>query len=204
MRWTRMFCGLAALLCLSCCNLPNFQPVADPTRFYVLSGGPTPGRESSPDPAEALSIGLRPVVLPDYLNTRKIAIRAETHEIRYRDFQRWGEDLQKAVTRELALKLAQRRASLFVEYQSLARPSRLAAILIVDIHRFEVDEQGVFQLQGEWRLQNPGTGEALAQESTFWSVPGWDQQDYTALVSLHETALSNLADDIVDALNARF
>ncbi len=201
---TRIFLIVLMCVCITGCSLPSFEPTADPTRFYVLGGNNVPGTGGSEPGNETLIIGLRPVLLPDYLNTRKIAVRAQSFEIRYRDYERWGEDLQKAVTRELALKLIQRDPRLLVEYHSLSRPGRLAATLFVDIHRFEVDEQGTFQLQGEWRIENPATGEVLNQQTTFWSVPGWNKSDYSALVGLHNTALGHLADEINDALDARF
>ena len=75
----------------------TLDPVADNTRYYLLSGP----SESSADSPDALRIGLQPLALPAYLDRREIVIRQSGSEIVYQDGHRWADGLAATLERSL-------------------------------------------------------------------------------------------------------
>jgi hypothetical protein len=98
---------LAALaLCATLAVLASCAST-QPSRFYLLSD--LPALETA-DPVasvgEGLTIGIGPITLPKYLERPQIATRANRHELRFAEFERWAEPLDANVARALADHLA--------------------------------------------------------------------------------------------------
>src|SRR4026208_1552930 len=84
----------------------NLQPVAEKTRFYVLS--PLQATASgTPANGEYLALGIGRIDVPDYLQPKQIAVRKGNHEIEYSKMLYWAERLDKGIQRALGANLAE-------------------------------------------------------------------------------------------------
>ena len=123
-----------------------------PSEFYVLSadpGSPVSGRTSGSAP---LSVGLGPVILPEIYDRPQIVTRTDASQINLSEFDRWGSDLNKDLSRVLGQNLMGRlNTDSIVLYPW---PGRHKPDFQVTILFFRLDGQlGVnAQLNGIWRL----------------------------------------------------
>jgi hypothetical protein len=85
--------SIAILLC-ACGPTPK-------TYYYLLQ----PTENTDTMSAKAYSVGIGPIAVAEYLQ-RPQMITTEDNKINYSDFQRWGEPLDKAFTRVIAMNLA--------------------------------------------------------------------------------------------------
>ena len=93
--------ALTALLCFVGAGCLNLEPAADPTRHFLLSSMPADAESSGP--AESgLSLGIAPVSVPAYLGRPWVVVRTSDTEIRYSDYFKWGEHLDKGIQQTLA------------------------------------------------------------------------------------------------------
>lgn len=86
---------LVLVICVGCINL---SPREDPTVYYILES--LEKKRAYRD--NTLSIGIVRVDLPGYLQTDKIATKERGGTIKYADFDRWGEPLEKGIARVMA------------------------------------------------------------------------------------------------------
>ena len=102
----RLLLPLTAVSCLGLlggCNVA--QPAQDdPTRYFVLSD-PAGDVASGPVAAGGARIGLKTVRVESYLKRREIVVRTGANEVQFRDYRRWAEPLDAAITRVLKAKL---------------------------------------------------------------------------------------------------
>ncbi len=94
--------GLLATLCAllitlgGCAGTPN-------SRFYLLEPlTGAPGPEGTVPLDRAISIGLGPVTLPEYLDRPQIVTRTDRNTVLLAEFDRWAEPLSGNVSRTLA------------------------------------------------------------------------------------------------------
>ena len=100
-----LFFGVVTLL--NGCRIG--RPQEDPTRFYVLT---VPGRTTESlahDEVQRFRIGLKPVEVPVYLQSKSMVVRTGTNEIEFAEFDRWAEPLDQGVSRVLKEVLSEAR-----------------------------------------------------------------------------------------------
>ncbi len=185
--------GLILFIASGCINL---DPQHDPTRIFVLSGN------SPKVPAEAkegLAIIFKRIELPSYLDSPKMATRQGDFEIIYSEFNRWGEDLDKAIGRLLADNLLAhpriREVTLFPSNQAESDYK-----ISLNISRFEGINKNAAVLEARWKIFNTETGETVETGITTAHRP-WDGKDYTALTRSLSDTLAELGRDISRALD---
>jgi uncharacterized lipoprotein YmbA len=133
-----------------------------PSQFYLLSpdpGQPVASRATATSP---LSIGLGPVTLPEIYERPQIVTRTDSNQIYLAEFDRWGGDLNKDLTRTLAQNLMSR-----LNTDSVALypwPGRYKPDFQVSIRFFRLDGQldSTVTLDGVWRLLDGNKGCELA------------------------------------------
>ena len=85
------------LVALAGCNVvPPAQE--DATRYFVLSD-PAASANGVALPSGTLRIGLKSVVLEGYLKHREMIVRTGRNEVAFRDYRRWAESLDTAISR---------------------------------------------------------------------------------------------------------
>ncbi len=102
--WTLLFLFLTGCL--------RFEPVEDLTRIYLLTAT---GIDTTTE-EEGLRVSVERVLLPSYLEDRRILIRKGEAEVMPLEFSRWGEPLAHGIARVVAGNLASHPAVEAVSY----------------------------------------------------------------------------------------
>ncbi len=174
----------------------NLDPQHDPTRIFVLSGN----SPTVPTAAiEGFAVRFKRIELPSYLDSPKMATRQGDFEIVYSEFNRWGEDLDKAIGRVLAETLLAhpriREVSLFPSNQAESDYQ-----VSLSISRFEGKNKNAAVLEAQWKILNAETGDTIETGITSTRRP-WDGNDYDALARALSDTLAVLGQDISRALD---
>ena len=187
--------GLALTGCL------NLKPVTDRTRFYVLSAVPaaTPGTVGSNG---GLAVGISRVDIPAYLLDSRIALRQGATEIKYSEYHRWAERLDKGLQRVLGANLSSLLSSDRVALSAWQR-GEVGAEVYLSVQRFECDERGRVVLEARWRIATPGGEETLRAGHSFITrqgpVPLTDPEGAVGALS---QALADLSQEIAPAVKS--
>jgi uncharacterized lipoprotein YmbA len=148
----------------------NLKPTEDLTRHFLLSV--PPDLEPLPGaPAEGLAVGLTPLLLPAYLDSPWLAIRANENEIRYAVSDRWGERLEKGVRRVLAANLSQFLATEQVAAEAW-RSTAVAFELTVSLRRCDLFADGRVSVEGRWQLLETANANVVWRDQHRVEHPG--------------------------------
>jgi len=155
-----IFC--AAGLLLDACG-----PGAPPPVNYLIEAPTSASNEIEPLLGRSV-IEVRPVLLPDYLDTSDILVRKPGNVVAANPNARWGERLSVGVTRALAGGLRH----LLPEYVvATAAPTQPACQVLVDVETFERSDSGPVTLVAQWRVLGAQTGKSLAAERVSLTEP---------------------------------
>lgn len=176
--------GVTGFMLAACSSGP-------PPALYVLGTAPPAFSRLVPEVGLPV-ISVRPVMVPDYLDTTDLVVRNGSEVIPSRT-GRWGERLSVGITRTLAADLAKRLTGLQITAtQPRERPSRQ---IYVDIEAFEAGTDNVVLLSARWSIVD-GTGRhSILVEHITLAVPLVGNGD-SAIVAAMTKAVSNLADRI--------
>jgi uncharacterized lipoprotein YmbA len=187
---------LLGLLMAGCIGTPT-----RPSTFYVLSADsaePVSGRES---PAAPLSLGLGPLELPDVLDRPQIVTRPDPNRINLAEYDRWGGDLNKDLSRVMAQNLMARLntgAVLVYPWPSAHRPDVEVA---VQFFRLDGELGKRAEMEGVWRLVAPRHGcEPVNRRFRIMESPA--SADYAGLVAAMSRAVARLSDELAVAIAA--
>jgi uncharacterized lipoprotein YmbA len=162
--------------------------------YYVLTPSPTETAADSEGPA----IGVRPVVLPGYVDRENIVTKAGPQRLRMDEANLWAEPLDENVTRVLAESLAARLRSDRVYYQPWPQGA-------VD-YRVEVTVlQLTGTLGGDAVLQALWTVHAEGEDSGLLAARRADLRrsagdDYDKFAGALSGMLAELSDRIAEAI----
>lgn len=184
----------------------NLDPQEDPTRFYVLGGA---WEEAAPTPdTTGLAIGLRAVQLASYLETPLMVVRLGPHEVRFAEFHRWGEDLDRGINRTVAGNLAARPFVRRVDVVPWPARARFDYEVQLHVLRFEGVQTGgpaapggTAHMVAVWEIMSPDD-RILARGTTDYVGEGWATGDYEGLAALLDEGLEALAADVLAGLAA--
>jgi uncharacterized lipoprotein YmbA len=172
-----------------------------PAQFYLLSpepGEPVPARAAATAP---LSLGLGPVTLPEIYDRPQIVTRTDSNRISLAEFDRWGGDFNKDLTRTLAHNLMSR-----LNTDSVALypwPGRHKPDFQVSIRFFRLDGEldSAVMLDGVWQILDGSRGCELAarhfQYQQDTSGPG-----YPELVAAISRGVARLSQEIAEQIAA--
>jgi len=154
------FASLATLLCVVAAGCLNLKPKADPTRYFLLTRTASKPLAASDGKEDVISLGIAPVAVPAYLTKPWMVIRTSGTEIRYSDFNKWGEHLDKGIQRVLAEDLSLLLGTDQI-HLSAWKQEDVQAELTLSVHQFEVDTRGQVVLEAQWQLsgKHPFTGQ---------------------------------------------
>jgi len=198
---------LATLLLAGCFSL---GPTETTTRYYVLGSLTDEVPVEQPARSDA-TIGLTRFSLPPYLESMRIVARRGTNRISFAEFDRWGEDLDRGISRTVAAHLARMLPVRKVEAAPWSVGSRPDAAIHVRVMRFEgvaASEEatggsaGSVHLLAAWEIVDTTSREVLANGTTDYREQGWRTGDYAHLVSMLDEALLVLSREIARAVPA--
>ena len=184
----RRLLGAALLVVLAGCN------TTPPPRLFTLEARPA-ARENG----AASVVMVRSVELPHYLDRPEIIRRTSPYELKYSEYERWGEGMRDMVTRILVENLAMRLPKSEVSAGTGPLTLRARATVEVEIVRFDADPDGTVILAARWAVQRDGKGGRLQSERI--RVPG-TSADTAQLVAAMSDALGQLGDRIALELAA--
>ncbi len=177
--------GLTAITCLAGC-----LGSAPATRLYQLeSMADRPAVEAT---ARPVTLIIREVRLPQYLDRPQIVTRDAGHRVQIAEFDHWAGDLREDLTRILVENLGRLLGSdrVFAAPVNLAMPPDYR--LEVDILRFEREAGGRVQLTARWWLARGKDASVLAtREASFSASASTDS--YSGLVAAMSAAYGDLA-----------
>jgi uncharacterized protein len=143
-----------ALLACTLTSCVNLRRADEPAHYYRLSAALTKTTPVS-TADEELAVGLGAIEIPSYLLDRRIAVCRGPHEIKYLEYDRWAERLDKGIQRAVAANLASVLPSDRV-LPSAWRRDEVAAEVYISISTLECDDQGRVIVEAHWRITPPG------------------------------------------------
>ena len=153
-----------ALLCLlslagvQACGAVRARSV--PPRPWLLSSM-APGAAANLDALPA-SLGVGPVVFPEYLNRPEIVARVGANELRANEFEVWGESLRTSFRDTLSYNLSVLVPGLAVVTFPWRGAEDVDYRLAISVARFEHDvPSGAVVLDAGWVLRRSGGGPSL-------------------------------------------
>jgi uncharacterized protein len=171
-----------------------------PTRFYTLSSPVSAPGEAAPARLPDLTLGVGPVILPEYLNRPQIVTRIDSNRVALADFDSWIEPLDGLFARTLTENLSLLLGTDEVVQLPARRELRLDYRVEVDVTRFDVDSRGNAVLDARWRLFRDEDRLLRAARSTVVepTTPG----DYAAATQGLSRALGAMSREIAAAIAA--
>jgi uncharacterized lipoprotein YmbA len=148
--------AFAVALAAGCASSP-------PVRFYVVTplAGPAPAARA-PGPAVVVSA----VRLPEYLERPQLVTRSGDNRLRLEEFDQWGGNLAKDLTRVMTENLSLLLGSdgvVAAPHTQRARPDYRVEI---EVLRFERAGDARVHLAAKWRLLRGADGSPLASPTT--------------------------------------
>jgi uncharacterized lipoprotein YmbA len=172
-----------------------------PSNFYVLNpepGQPVTGRQSSTEP---LTVALGPVELPEIYERPQIVTRAAGNRIDLAEFDRWGGNLNKDLTRVLAQNLMGRLKTdnvLLYPWSGRDKPDFQVSLRFF---RLDGDPEAAAYLDGVWRLLDGARGCELAARRFRIEEPV-SVAGYPGLVSAISRGLARLSQGMAEQIAA--
>ncbi|WP_246526697.1 PqiC family protein [Plastoroseomonas hellenica] len=181
--------GAAGVTLAACSSGP-------PPVTYVL-GTPASDSSATVPLAGRPVVEVKPVLVPDYLDTSDIQLRRDGNVVAPSTTGRWAERLSAGVTRAMAAELTRRLPGLVVATTVPAeRPARQ---VLAEIQSFEPRSNGVVVLVGRWRVLDGAARDTLAGESVSLTAPLAGQGDaevVAAMTRLIEDLAGRIADGV--------
>lgn len=168
-----------------------------PAQFYLLTpdpGQPVAGRSAAAPP---LSIGLGPVTVPEIYDRPQIVTRTDSHQIQLAEFDRWGGDLNKELTRTLTRNLMGRLNTHSVVLYPWS--GRYKPDFQISIRFFRLDGQldSSAVLEGVWRLLDGDRGCELAAHHFTIEEPA-GATGYPGLIEAISHGVARLSQEIAE------
>ena len=183
--------SLAIAILVSACS-----SAGPPPELYVLGEAARP----KPEPVSQLDdpiVEVKPVRVPDYLDTTDIFTRGPGGRIVASQSARWGERVSVGVTRAVATSLEARLPQLVVTTSPPLEHPRWQ--VLIDLDAFEVQPGGPSVLTARWSIREGRGGQKLREERISLSTPvghGSDQE----VVETMTRQVDQLVDRIAPAL----
>ncbi len=185
-----LFVSLVLVLITGCGRSPTAS-------LYTLEFSHTRMEQSANDP-DAISLGLRQVMLPPVLNKPQIVL-IENEKVQALEYHRWSEPLDVAMLRILSYELRDEFNSssiLSYPWPSAFKPKQ---VLTINVARFNGLPGQSVELSGVWVLSDELASQTVRTER-FQIIEKVEGDDYSALVRAHSVALKKFAAQLADAL----
>jgi uncharacterized lipoprotein YmbA len=170
------------------------------SKFYMLE--PMPGSPGSPRIAEldqAISIGIGPVTIPDYLDRPQIVTRTDQNMVQLAEFNRWAEPLFSNISRTLVENLVSLLGTDSVVPYPWPGSLEVSYQVPVDVYRLDGSPGAKAILDAQWSiLGKKGKKVLMVRRSNIIELT--DGPSFEALVAAQSRALGKLSREIASAL----
>jgi len=185
--------AIAAAVAMGCAGLAGCGPRIVPRLFVIgAPAPPAPGIQVGRGPA---TIELKPVSVPDYLDTTDILHRTGPNELTASPTGQWGERLSLGLTDALVAALSRLLPQRVVTTRPVAAP---AWRIVVEIERIDIGA-GVCLLSARWSI----TGHETAAESA-WGHGTFSAAATTTDDAAVAAAMSGLVNQLAEQIVAAF
>jgi uncharacterized lipoprotein YmbA len=157
-------------------------------KFFTLA--PRPATQSSRSNTVVM---VRSVELPKYLDRPEILRRGGAYDLKFSQYERWGEGMGDMVTRVLVENLSMRMPACQVYAASGPLTLRAGATVELEMSRFDADPDGTVILAARWTVQRDGRTGRLRSERIEARAAS---PETAQLVSAMSDALGQLGDRI--------
>lgn len=155
---------LAGLILGGCATSP-------PSRFYTLTPLPEAERARAEIDGGGLSVGIGPVVFPQYLDRPQLVVRDGSNRLRVEEFNRWGGTVQDDFLRvwgeNLSHLLDTSRVVIFPSESRMPLDFRITAEVVT----FAAQQGSEVLLKVRWAVMDDRLEEALATREDFYRCP---------------------------------
>jgi uncharacterized protein len=191
---SRTTIAIVGLACLSAaCSIIAPQP--DRSQFFVLTPVPRERGHASSD----LTLGIGPVLLPNYLTRSQIARRSGENQLVFSADRVWAEPLEQGFRRVLTEDLAQMLGTVEIVQYPWSTGLRVEYQIPIAIGRFEADEPGTVSLEARWAIRHPGQKDVLFSRESRIVEKARDASTASVVAAMSE-AVASLGSEIATAL----
>ena len=171
-------------------------PRPDPSRFFVLSAIPSTSNSAG---GGNLSIGVGPIIVPDYLSRSEMVIRTSATQIRPSQIDIWAEPISLGVTRVLAQNLSVLLGTERIICYPAYAVTRADWQVLVELVHFELDTQNAATLTARWGVRDRRSGKIVVARETNITRPATGPNTADGVAALSAT-LADLSGAIADQL----
>lgn len=184
---------LIAVLLSACSTSPS-------TSFYVLTpnslaqNNQVEGLSAAPDNV-GVSLGVGPVVVPDFLMRSQIAYSMQGNHLTVSESDRWSEPLYKAIARVIAINLSRldpRQVTVVFPWRRLNKPRFSVQITVVNLNRVSADQA---VLEADWALVDVKSRK-IHHRASFLKTASVSDMSNRALAESYSDLLAVLSDSI--------
>ncbi len=175
----RIIALAAAALALAACSTPE-------TYYNLSADGPVPGN------ASGFSLGVGPIVLPDYIDRGELVFQSEDHRFEVPYERRWAGSLRETATRVLGTNLARRLGTGNLHLYPWEPGTPLRYQVRVEVRQFHAVSAGDAILECAWRVEDSQSGKTVVRQAGNFTEPVRGD-GYEAVVGAESRLLSQLA-----------
>jgi uncharacterized protein len=183
---------LPAIFCMACASS------SVPATYYGLQSAAAPPEQSLQNP---LTIGVGPVVLPDYLDRAAIVTRVSPNRLQINTGHRWAGSLQNEILQALAGNLKHETASRQVVVFPWGSNFEPDIRFRVSIHAFEGQLARRIHLNATWAMTRRGSDQVvfIGDSDIAEEITG---KDFEALADAMGRALATMSHDMAAAVGS--
>ncbi len=181
---------VAALLAWGC------AASADHTRTYLLASPAGQMSDTDGPDADAVSVALRLPELPEFLQSRRIALRKGAHEIVYSDLHQWAQPLGTSVNDVLVRALASSPKVSSVHRAPWSDRVRPDCVVRLRLAEFEGALDGSVNVRADWSVYESEKDLLLSEGNHTCRGLKWTPGDFNTLAD----SLAKGLDEVAEAL----
>ena len=150
-----------------------------------------------------VSVGLVPLILPEYLDRPQIVTRSSPTKLELAELERWVESPDSMLTRTLTQNLSNLTGSDMILVLPQRRETSFDHYLEVELLRFDTGPDGMV-LDGRWSLYDGRSEQVQATNRSVINVPVSDQNldRFDAIVQAMSDAFAQLSNEVAAAIAA--
>jgi uncharacterized lipoprotein YmbA len=182
--------GIALLLTLltACGSSPR-------SNYYLLTSEVTEAPLG-----EGPSLGIGPIVVPDYLNRNGLVYSREGNQLQVSSTDRWAEPLESGIKRTVAINLASQLDTQDIRYFPWDSGNAPDYGVSISLLQLDANEQRAL-LAAEWRVSQPASGESVARRIVNLQQPlSGGVLDISQIPSAYSQLLTQLSRLISEAI----
>jgi uncharacterized lipoprotein YmbA len=174
--------------------------VTEPSYYYTLPALDPIEAGAPPAASRALTVGIGPITLSDYLDRPQIVTRTSPNTVQLNEFDKWAESFDSLVPRTIAEDLTVLLQSDRVVLMPQPRSQRLDYQIEVDVIRFDALRGGNMELEALWRVYGRDGDRLIKDGRSRIALPVAADADFKSIVDVMGKGLEQLTHDLADTI----